>query len=327
MRTPGELFSTAHTWLFEALVQPFLFATGGMHLVEEAYLGTELALVGAVEILVLVALLRPLEAWTAVEPRTDTRAIRTDIVYTLLTRLGILPLLFFFALLPVESHLDGWLHGIGLVRPTLETLIPPLAQNPLAAFCAYLVVLDLVAYWIHRWQHRFEWWWALHAVHHSQRQMTFWTDNRNHVFDDLIVALLTALVVRLIGVPPGQFIVLAAAAALVENLSHANTRLWFGSAGERLLVSPRFHRWHHAIGDGHEGRYRGVNFAVLLPVWDMLFGTADFRGGTPPTGIRDQLAGADYGSGWWAQQALGFRRLWQTMSPRERAVKDHHPQA
>ena len=316
MNAPGELFDAAHTWLFETLVQPLLFAAGGMHLVEDAYLGTELALFGAVEIVVMLALLRPLEALTAVEARTDGQAIRTDVIYTVLTRLGVLPLLFFFTLLPLEAQLDGLLHGIGLVRPTLETLIPPLTQHPLAAFFVYLVVLDLVAYWIHRWQHRFGWWWALHAVHHSQRQMTFWTDNRNHVFDDLIVALLTALVVRLIGVPPGQFIALAAGTALIENLSHANTRFWFGSIGERLLVSPRFHRWHHAIGDGHEGRYRGINFAVLLPVWDRLFRTADFRAGSPSTGIRDQLGGANYGSGWWAQQTLGFRRLWQAMIPR-----------
>ena len=316
MDQPGLWFDAVHTWLFESLVQPVLYAAGGMHLVEEAFLGTELALLGALQIIVMLAVLRPLEALTAVEPRTDRRAIRTDAIYTLLNRLGILPVLFFFALLPLEGELDGLLHQFGLLRPSLETLVPPLAQHPLLAFFAYLVLLDLLGYWIHRLQHKLPWWWALHAVHHSQRQMTFWTDNRNHLLDDLIVALLTALVVRLIGVPPGQFIALAAVAALIENLSHANTRLWFGNIGERLLVSPRFHRRHHAIGVGHEGRYRGVNFCVLLPLWDLLFGTADFRAATPHTGIRDQLDGVDYGTGWWAQQRLGFARLANTLARR-----------
>lgn len=316
MFQPALWFDAAHTWLFESLVQPILYATGGMHFVEEAFLGTELALVGGLQIVVMLTLLRPLEALTAVEPRSDRPAIRTDVIYTLLNRLGVLPLLFFFALLPLEGELDGLLHQFGIVRPSLETLIPLLAQHPLLAFFAYLVVLDLLGYWIHRMQHKLEWWWALHAVHHSQRQMTFWTDNRNHVLDDLIVALLTALVVRLIGVPPGQFIALAAVAALIENLSHANTHAWFGKIGERLLVSPRFHRRHHALGDGHEGPYRGVNFGVLLPLWDLLFRTADFRAATPLTGIRDQLDGVDYGSGWWAQQRLGFARLARTLVPR-----------
>jgi len=96
---------------------------------------------------------------------------------------------------------------------------------------------------------------------------------------------------------------------VVESLSHANLRLSFGPLGERLLVSPRFHRVHHAIGVGHEGAYRGVNFAVLFPVWDMLFGTADFRSAVEPTGIRDQLAGRDYGEGFLRQQWLGLVRL------------------
>ena len=311
-----QLFDSTHTWLFEHLTQPLLHAAGGMHLAEDAYLGTELALAGALQIAALLLLLRPLEALTPVQPRLDRHAIRTDVVYTVLTRLGLLPLLFFFMLLPLEAQLDSLLHRAGLIRPTLETLIPALAQRPLAAFFCYLVVLDLTGYWIHRAQHRFAWWWALHAVHHSQRQLTFWSDNRNHLLDDFVVALLLALVVRLIGVPPAQFNVLTAAIAMIENLSHANTRLHFGAVGARLLVSPRFHRWHHAIGAGHEGPQHGINFGALLPLWDLLFRTADFRGGSPPTGIRDQLDGANYGQGWWAQQVLGCKRLGRALLPR-----------
>jgi acyl carrier protein phosphodiesterase len=99
------------------------------------------------------------------------------------------------------------------------------------------------------------------------------------------------------------------ATRMVESLSHANIRLPFGWLGERLLVSPRFHRVHHAIGVGHEGKYHGVNFAVLFPIWDILFRTADFRAETTPTGISDQLTGADYGHGWWQQQWFGMLRL------------------
>ena len=50
----------------------------------------------------------------------------------------------------------------------------------------YLVVFDFIQYLIHRGQHQFEWWWALHSLHHSQRQMTMWSDNRNHLLDDVL---------------------------------------------------------------------------------------------------------------------------------------------
>ena len=54
----------------------------------------------------------------------------------------------------------------------------------------------------------------------------------------------------------------------------------------------------------------GVNYGILFPWWDMLFGSADWRGGYDATGIDDQvLKGRDYGRGFWAQQWLGLRRL------------------
>jgi sterol desaturase/sphingolipid hydroxylase (fatty acid hydroxylase superfamily) len=209
--------------------------------------------------------------------------------------------------LPLEGLLDEWLHGMGVVKPSLETFFP--GTPPLVSFLAYLLLLDFIEYWMHRGQHRFQWWWALHSLHHSQRSMTYWTDDRNHLLDDLLLALVQVLVAKAIGVPPAQFLMLVIAARAIESLSHANVRASFGRLGERLLVSPRFHRLHHAIGVGHEGRYQGVNFATLFPIWDILFRTADFRSALEPTGISDQLTGRNYGHGWWQQQWLGVKRL------------------
>jgi sterol desaturase/sphingolipid hydroxylase (fatty acid hydroxylase superfamily) len=146
-------------------------------------------------------------------------------------------------------------------------------------------------------------------MHHSQRQMTFWTDDRNHLLDDIITSGAVALAALAIGVPSGQFFLLIIAGRMIESLSHANARVSFGWLGERLLVSPRFHRAHHAIGVGHEGVHRGCNFATLFPLWDIVFGTANFKSAWEPTGIRDQLEGRDYGEGFWRQQWLGLVRL------------------
>ena len=105
------------------------------------------------------------------------------------------------------------------------------------------------------------------------------------------------------------FVLVVIAARMMESLSHANLRLSFGAVGERVLVSPCFHRTHHGIGVGHEGTARGCNFAVLFPVWDVLLGTAHIAPEYPATGIRDQLTGRDYGRGFWRQQRLGLKRL------------------
>jgi sterol desaturase/sphingolipid hydroxylase (fatty acid hydroxylase superfamily) len=83
-------------------------------------------------------------------------------------------------------------------------------------------------------------------------------------------------------------------------------RLDYGRIGERVLVSPRFHRIHHGeLSAGEHGR----NYAVLLPVWDWVFGTADFdRRSYPRTGDPEAPEALATG-GWFRQQVEGFRQF------------------
>jgi sterol desaturase/sphingolipid hydroxylase (fatty acid hydroxylase superfamily) len=306
-------FDSLQQWLFESLVQPLAFALGLGNRLEDAYTGTGWLLVGLLQLGVMLVLIGPLQRWRPVEPVTDRAAVRTDVLYTLIHRLGLFRLALFFTLTPVLDDLIGMLRVAGLPTFHLDDLWPGLTDQPLVSLLMYLLVLDFFDYWLHRGQHQFEWWWRLHALHHSQRQMTMWSDNRNHLLDDLLRDVLLVTLAQLIGVAPGQYVAIVAITQLSESFQHANLRLWFGRWGERLWVSPRFHRLHHAVGLGHETPGRalgGHNFGVLLPWWDMLFGTANFEQRYDPTGIRDQVEqGRDYGRGFWAQQWLGFKRL------------------
>lgn len=305
----SEAFTTVHAWLFEAAVQPLLYRLGGLGYAEQAFQALEFALYGVIEIGIMLVLIRPLETWRPVEQWSDRRAVRVDVLYTFLHQLGIVPLGVFLLLRPLIETVDGALRLNGYIPPSIEDALPWLTNHPLAAFLAYLLILDLAEYARHRLQHRFGWWWALHALHHSQRQLSLWSDRRNHLLDDILSDLWVVLVALLVGVPPGHFLGLVVAMRLIESLSHANLRLDFGRIGRYLLVSPHYHRLHHGIGIGHEGAARGCNFAPLFPVWDVLFGTARFAADTPATGIRDQLDGVDYGEGFLKQQWLGVKRL------------------
>ena len=61
----------------------------------------------------------------------------------------------------------------------------------------------------------------------------------------------------------------------------------------------------------------GCNFGVLLPWWDMCWGTANFERRWDATGVRDQIEqGRDYGRGFWAQQWRGLQRLGQALRGR-----------
>jgi sterol desaturase/sphingolipid hydroxylase (fatty acid hydroxylase superfamily) len=303
---PLELISdgvrAAQQFLFETLVLPTLYRIGKMGLAEPMFEFTEWVVLGAIEIAVLAVVLGAMERRWPAEPVTDPAAVRTDILYTLLHRLGGFALLVFALARPVLDALESQLRWWGVSRVNIDQVWPGVTDTPLLSFALYLVVLDFVDYWLHRGQHGIAAWWSLHAVHHSQRQMTFWSDQRNHLLDDLLRDVVMALVALMIGVAPGQFVLLIIASRVLQSLQHANVRLRWPGAFERLLVSPSFHRLHHAMGIGHEGPARGVNFAVLFPVWDVLFRTADWRAGFVPTGIQDQLTGRDYGRGFWAQQ-------------------------
>lgn len=322
METLSQWFGQAQQLLFEEAVQPLLFHAGLANLLEDGYVATGWLLVGLLQIAIMVAIIAPLQRWRPVEAITDRQAIRVDILYTLIHRLGLFRLGLFFTVDPIWDSVMGQLHVWGLPAFHLDDLWPGITDRPWVSLLLYLLAFDFVDYWIHRGQHRWRWWWQLHALHHSQRQMTVWSDNRNHLLDDIVRDVIVVFVAQLIGVAPGQFVAIVAFTQLSESLQHANIRLWFGPVGERLWISPRFHRRHHAVGIGHEARapirnpkVKGNNFGVLLPWWDMLFGTANFDLRYDPTGVRDQVQPnaqgrlRDYGQGFWSQQWRGILRL------------------
>ncbi|HEY1092123.1 MAG TPA: sterol desaturase family protein, partial [Burkholderiaceae bacterium] len=217
----GDLFSQAQQWLFEQLVQPLVFALGGADVLEDAYAATGWLLVGLLQIALMLGLLRALERWRPVEPVSDRAAVREDILYTLIHRLGLFRLVMFFSLDPWWDALAGAMRLWGLPTLQLDALWPGVTDQALVSFVLYLLAFDLAGYWLHRAQHAFRWWWALHALHHSQRQMTMWSDNRNHLLDDVLRDAIFVLLARLIGVGPGQFIALTALSQLMESLQHA----------------------------------------------------------------------------------------------------------
>ena len=318
-----NLFSLAQQWVFESVIEPVMFALHLGHLLEDGYAAAGWLLVGLIQILVLVAVIEPLQRWRPVEAVTDRHAVRIDVLYTLIHRLGLFRVALFFTVQPFFDRLFGNLRVAGFGTVQLDQVWPGVTELPIVSLAIYLVVFDFAGYWIHRAQHRLNWWWSLHSLHHSQRQLTMWSDNRSHLLDDLLRDSLLVLLAMLIGVAPAQFVAVVAITQLSESLQHANLRLGFGRIGERLWISPCYHRAHHAIGIGHEddgagpvlvrGRspaLGGRNFGVLLPWWDILFRTASFGAPYRPTGVRDQVEqGRDYGRGFWSQQWLGLKRL------------------
>lgn len=288
-----DIYGTIEEWLMQNIVLPILYAFDGMGFADDAINALDWFLLGFVQVLLIAFILRPLEKKNA-GLTGDRQAVWPDVFYTLIHRLGIFQLLMFLVFSPIFFWLDSELHDLRFARLNVESWWPGVTSIPLVSFLIYLVVLDFGEYVYHRASHRLNWWWQLHALHHSQRNMTSWTDNRNNVLDDLGHSAVFASMALLIGVEPIQYIWLIVLSQFVQSWQHGNFATDLGPL-KYFIVSPRFHRLHHAIGIGHDapgkpGVLGGCNFGILFPWWDMLFRTAIFTKQSYPTGVTDLIA-------------------------------------
>ena len=135
-------------------------------------------------------------------------------------------------------------------------------------FILAVFVADVFQAGLHRIYHNVPFLWRFHAVHHSSRHMDWLAGSRIHLIEILLTrsVVLTPLVVLGFSAPAiNGYVILVGVQAV---LAHANLRINFGWL-EYVLVTPRYHHWHHA----RHVDYMDVNYAIHLPVVDMLMGT------------------------------------------------------
>lgn len=114
--------SDLQTWLYVDVVQPLLFKVGLMGYDEDTYDALYWVIVGALQVVAMYVLLRPLEALRPVERWANRKEVRVDVIYTLIAKLGIFSLFFFFALRPLFDNVQAWLRLHGIANVNLDYL-------------------------------------------------------------------------------------------------------------------------------------------------------------------------------------------------------------
>ena len=137
-----SLVSAAQTTLYVDVVQPLLFRFNLMDYDEDTYDSLYWVIVGVFEVLAMYALLRPLEALRPAERWENRKAVRVDVIYTWIAKLGILNLLFFFALRPLFDIVQAWLRLHDISNLDFDNLWPGVTTQPIVTFLLYLLVLD-----------------------------------------------------------------------------------------------------------------------------------------------------------------------------------------
>jgi len=316
MRGLLDIWIGIQNWIFETAVAPLLFRFGLMAWYEPAFNAVEFVMLGSVQIAVIALVMRFIERRWGRDSGADDGLMGVDRIYTALNKLGVIPLVVFIVAYPITQEIERQVRVWGFTPPRLEHLIPWLYDHALASFLLYFALYDFAAYWVHRAQHRISWWWALHSLHHSQRRVTVWTDDRNHIVDDFLVTLVLVVFSQMVGVQPDDYVLILMVGRLIESWSHANVDMGFGPVVGRLLVGPHFHRLHHALANADERHIHDHNFAPVLPVWDILFGTAIYDSKVRPTGVDDARIDADNNRGWIGQQVTVFWRFLRALGPR-----------
>ena len=132
-----------------------------------------------------------------------------------------------------------------------------------------IVAMDGANWLAHYADHRLDPLWRFHALHHSQEELSVFTSFRAHPLMHTTGFLLATIPV--VALMPARPIapVLITVYVCVGTLQHANIRWTFGPLG-RVIVSPAYHRLHHAPDT------QGVNLGVVLTIWDVLAGRARF---------------------------------------------------
>ena len=164
--------------------------------------------------------------------------------------------------LGVLQYFNAWL---SVIVPSSIRL--PLQSQPIWLQAIEVIFFsDLIIYWGHRLQHKVDFLWRFHKIHHSAETLDWLAAHREHPLDSIYTIGLINLPAFLIGFNLEALTLVVAFRGIWAIYIHSNVRLPIGKL-KMLIGSPELHHWHH-----DKERDRG-NYANISPLMDILFGT------------------------------------------------------
>jgi sterol desaturase/sphingolipid hydroxylase (fatty acid hydroxylase superfamily) len=134
------------------------------------------------------------------------------------------------------------------------------------------LVLDFFGGWlVHVTEHKVQFLWRFHVIHHSDNNVDVTTGLRHHPGESLLRGLFFFLGILVSGAPMYAVMIFQTLLIISTAFTHANISLpkWLDTSLSYLLVSPNMHKVHHHW----KQPFTDSNYGAILSIWDRLFGT------------------------------------------------------
>jgi sterol desaturase/sphingolipid hydroxylase (fatty acid hydroxylase superfamily) len=194
------------------------------------------------------------------EQRIFRRGFGVDMLHFFLTRL-----LVNFGTALTAAAVVVWAANEPAMQPARQFVggLPVWISAPIGLF-----IVLCSDYWDHRTAHTWRWRWRFHAIHHVSKQLDWLASVRLHPIDQTIHRSVAYAPVLMLGFPILEvFGPLFAVMGFVAIFSHSNVRVEFPEWISRVISTPHYHHWHHAM------KPIDKNFGAMSPLMDQIFGT------------------------------------------------------
>lgn len=161
---------------------------------------------------------------------------------------------------------------LAYIEQFVDELVPlsfrsTVASQPFILQVVGVILLsDFFIYWGHRIQHRVDFLWKFHSIHHTAERLDWLASFREHPLDTIYTIGIINLPAIILGFPLHTIAAFILFRGIWAIYIHSNVRLPLGPL-KYLIGSPEIHHWHHT-------KDRDVgNYANLSPLMDIIFGT------------------------------------------------------
>ncbi|MFK7847202.1 MAG: sterol desaturase family protein [Rhodothermales bacterium] len=135
-----------------------------------------------------------------------------------------------------------------------------------------ILLMDLIGAWlVHYVEHRVQWMWKFHLIHHTDQNVDTTTANRHHPGESVFRFAFTILAVFIIGAPMWMVFLYQTMSVVLTQFNHSNIKMpaWLDNTLLLVFCTPNMHRVHHH----YRMPYTDANFGNIFSFWDRLFGT------------------------------------------------------